>query len=167
VYDFQKRSSVIRISREGAMKLGPIASELARGEGLTAHARAAELRCSRSQPGSANAQGHRWARGPPPSSAMRNGRLALSSSLKVVLDEQGDKVGARPEVQGEALPGGQRRVAPVSHGAHHLAHLDRGSADEHLIALDQHHTTRLDRRTVTDCHHRLAIGRGVGPLTSR
>ena len=44
VYDFQKRSSVIRISRDGAMKLGPIAAELAYGEGLTAHARSAELR---------------------------------------------------------------------------------------------------------------------------
>jgi histidinol dehydrogenase len=44
VYDFQKRSSVIRISREGAAKLGAIASELARGEGLIAHARSAELR---------------------------------------------------------------------------------------------------------------------------
>jgi histidinol dehydrogenase len=44
VYDFQKRSSVIRISREGAQTLGRIAAELARGEGLTAHARAAELR---------------------------------------------------------------------------------------------------------------------------
>ncbi|MGZ8265980.1 MAG: histidinol dehydrogenase, partial [Burkholderiales bacterium] len=44
VYDFQKRSSVIRISREGAVKLGPIAAELARGEGLEAHARSAELR---------------------------------------------------------------------------------------------------------------------------
>ena len=44
VYDFQKRSSMIRISREGAMKLGPIAAELAHGEGLTAHARAAEMR---------------------------------------------------------------------------------------------------------------------------
>ncbi|HWI15252.1 MAG TPA: histidinol dehydrogenase, partial [Burkholderiales bacterium] len=44
VYDFQKRSSVIRISQEGAAKLGKIASELARGEGLTAHARSAELR---------------------------------------------------------------------------------------------------------------------------
>ncbi|MGZ8197933.1 MAG: histidinol dehydrogenase, partial [Burkholderiales bacterium] len=46
VYDFQKRSSVIRISREGAVKLGPIAAELARGEGLEAHARSAELRVS-------------------------------------------------------------------------------------------------------------------------
>lgn len=44
VYDFQKRSSVIRVSQGGAAALGPIASVLARGEGLTAHARAAELR---------------------------------------------------------------------------------------------------------------------------
>jgi histidinol dehydrogenase len=44
VYDFQKRSSVIRIPRKAAAKLGKIAAELARGEGLTAHARAAELR---------------------------------------------------------------------------------------------------------------------------
>jgi histidinol dehydrogenase len=44
VYDFQKRSSVIRISRGGALRLGKIAAELARGEGLTAHARSAELR---------------------------------------------------------------------------------------------------------------------------
>jgi histidinol dehydrogenase len=44
VYDFQKRSSVIRITRAGAAKLGPIAAELARGEGLEAHARSAEFR---------------------------------------------------------------------------------------------------------------------------
>ncbi|MGZ5093192.1 MAG: histidinol dehydrogenase [Burkholderiales bacterium] len=44
VYDFQKRSSILRISREGAAKLGPIAAELAYGEGLTAHARSAEFR---------------------------------------------------------------------------------------------------------------------------
>jgi histidinol dehydrogenase len=44
VYDFQKRSSLIRISREGALRLGKIASELAHGEGLTAHARSAEYR---------------------------------------------------------------------------------------------------------------------------
>jgi histidinol dehydrogenase len=44
VYDFQKRSSVIRITREGAVKLGAIASVLAHGEGLTAHARSAEYR---------------------------------------------------------------------------------------------------------------------------
>jgi histidinol dehydrogenase len=44
VYDFQKRSSLIRVSRAGAQKLGPIAATLAHGEGLTAHARAAELR---------------------------------------------------------------------------------------------------------------------------
>jgi histidinol dehydrogenase len=44
VYDFQKRSSLIEVSERGAAALGPIASELARGEGLEAHARAAEMR---------------------------------------------------------------------------------------------------------------------------
>ena len=44
VYDFQKRSSLIEVSEAGAQVLGPIAAELAHGEGLQAHARAAELR---------------------------------------------------------------------------------------------------------------------------
>ncbi len=44
VYDFQKRSSIIEISEAGAHNLGPIAAELAYGEGLQAHARAAEMR---------------------------------------------------------------------------------------------------------------------------
>lgn len=44
VYDFQKRTSLIRVSHAGAQRLGRIASVLAHGEGLTAHARAAELR---------------------------------------------------------------------------------------------------------------------------
>lgn len=44
VYDFQKRSSLIEVSESGAQVLGPIAAELAYGEGLQAHARAAELR---------------------------------------------------------------------------------------------------------------------------
>ncbi len=44
VYDFQKRSSVIRIPRKAAAKLGKIAAELARGEGLMAHAKSAEYR---------------------------------------------------------------------------------------------------------------------------
>jgi histidinol dehydrogenase len=44
VYDFQKRSSVIAVSREGAQTLGRLAATLARGEGLQAHARSAELR---------------------------------------------------------------------------------------------------------------------------
>jgi len=44
VYDFQKRSSVIAISFAGAQTLGRTAMTLARGEGLTAHARSAELR---------------------------------------------------------------------------------------------------------------------------
>jgi histidinol dehydrogenase len=44
VTDFQKRSSLIEVSEAGARVLGPIASELAHGEGLQAHARAAEMR---------------------------------------------------------------------------------------------------------------------------
>lgn len=44
VYDFQKRSSLIDCSAEGASELGQIASILARGEGLIAHARSAEYR---------------------------------------------------------------------------------------------------------------------------
>ena len=44
VYDFQKRTSLIMVSEEGADTLGRVASTLARGEGLTAHARSAELR---------------------------------------------------------------------------------------------------------------------------
>jgi histidinol dehydrogenase len=44
VYDFEKRTSVLRVTPAGAQTLGPIAAELARGEGLPAHARSAELR---------------------------------------------------------------------------------------------------------------------------
>lgn len=44
VYDFQKRSSVIHCSPEGASALGKVASVLARGESFTAHARSAEYR---------------------------------------------------------------------------------------------------------------------------
>ncbi|MES9843186.1 MAG: histidinol dehydrogenase [Candidatus Sedimenticola sp. PURPLELP] len=44
VYDFQKRSSLIMVSEQGAETLGRTASILARGEGLTAHARSAEYR---------------------------------------------------------------------------------------------------------------------------
>lgn len=44
VYDFQKRSSLIEVSQAGAQVLGKIAAELAYGEGLQAHAQAAEMR---------------------------------------------------------------------------------------------------------------------------
>ena len=44
VYDFQKRSSLIMVSQDGAQKLGKIASTLANGEGLQAHAKSAEYR---------------------------------------------------------------------------------------------------------------------------
>jgi histidinol dehydrogenase len=44
VYDFQKRSSIIHVSQQGAQTLGRIASTLAHGEGLQAHALSAEYR---------------------------------------------------------------------------------------------------------------------------
>ncbi|HXX12540.1 MAG TPA: histidinol dehydrogenase [Burkholderiales bacterium] len=44
VYDFQKRTSVIQVSRDGARKLGLVAAELATGEGLPAHAKSARYR---------------------------------------------------------------------------------------------------------------------------
>ena len=47
VYDFQKRSSIVAVTRAGAQTLGRLASTLARGEGLDAHARSAELRIDR------------------------------------------------------------------------------------------------------------------------
>ena len=47
VYDFQKRTSLIEVSPEGARKLGLIAAELASGEGLPAHAKSARYRIHR------------------------------------------------------------------------------------------------------------------------
>ena len=44
VYDFQKRTSVLAVSRAAALKLGRVAVTLAEGEGLSAHARAAQMR---------------------------------------------------------------------------------------------------------------------------
>ena len=44
VYDFQKRTSILKISEQGAQQIGKKASVLARGESLTAHARSAEYR---------------------------------------------------------------------------------------------------------------------------
>ncbi|MDP2368923.1 histidinol dehydrogenase [Rhodoferax sp.] len=50
VYDFQKRSSLIEVSQQGAQTLGRIAAVLAHGEGLQAHARAAEMRLTGALP---------------------------------------------------------------------------------------------------------------------
>jgi histidinol dehydrogenase len=47
VYDFQKRSSIIEVSAQGARTLGGIAATLAEGEGLQAHARSAQMRMHR------------------------------------------------------------------------------------------------------------------------
>jgi histidinol dehydrogenase len=44
VYDFQKRTSVIEVSERSASTLGRVAQTLAEGEGLSAHARAAQMR---------------------------------------------------------------------------------------------------------------------------
>jgi len=44
VYDFQKRTSILKISKQGAQEIGKQTSVLARGESLTAHARSAEFR---------------------------------------------------------------------------------------------------------------------------
>ena len=49
VYDFQKRTSIIHCSPAGASALGQVASVLARGESLTAHARAAEMRIQKDE----------------------------------------------------------------------------------------------------------------------
>jgi len=51
VYDFQKRSSIISVSRKGAQKLGKLAMTLASGEGFQAHARSAELRLGKTHKG--------------------------------------------------------------------------------------------------------------------
>src|SRR6185312_9414983 len=50
VYDFQKRTSILRISRKTARTLAPIAMELATGEGLAAHARSAAVRLEGADP---------------------------------------------------------------------------------------------------------------------
>ncbi len=47
VYDFQKRSSLIKVSRDGAATLGRVAATLARTEGLEAHAQSADFRVKR------------------------------------------------------------------------------------------------------------------------
>ena len=44
VYDFQKRTSIIGVSQAAAQSLGRVAAVLADGEGLSAHARAAQMR---------------------------------------------------------------------------------------------------------------------------
>jgi histidinol dehydrogenase len=49
VYDFQKRSSLIAVSKAGAVRLGRIAMVLAQGEGLSAHARSAQYRVDDAQ----------------------------------------------------------------------------------------------------------------------
>jgi len=49
--DFQKRTSIIAVSRKGAQKLGRLAMPLAQGEGFQAHARSAEFRLEKTPRG--------------------------------------------------------------------------------------------------------------------
>jgi histidinol dehydrogenase len=58
VYDFVKRTSLIEVSAAGAQSLGRIASVLAHGEGLQAHARAAEMRLGASDASAPDAAPH-------------------------------------------------------------------------------------------------------------
>jgi histidinol dehydrogenase len=64
VGDFQKRSSVIEVSAQGAQSLGRLAARLAHGEGLAAHARSAELRLDAAAPAGGRPAARRAVRGP-------------------------------------------------------------------------------------------------------
>jgi histidinol dehydrogenase len=81
VYDFCKRSSLIQVSELGAQTLGPVAAELAYGEGLQAHARAAEMRLSNSVNGANTA----WASAPRP---MLTPRAVTSANCEVLMKLQ-------------------------------------------------------------------------------
>src|SRR5690606_11912477 len=59
VYDFQKRTSIIEVSPDGARALGKIAAALARAEGLEAHARSAQFRVEANEAGEAGEAGKR------------------------------------------------------------------------------------------------------------
>jgi histidinol dehydrogenase len=50
VYDFEKRSSIIKVAAHAGQRLGECTSMLARAEGLTAHARSAEMRFKGDEP---------------------------------------------------------------------------------------------------------------------
>jgi len=102
VYDFVKRSSLIEVSESGAQRLGPIASVLAHGEGLQAHARAAEMRLS-SQPVAP--------RPPPVFSARRVDADNVDAVLKL-----------------QVAPGQRRFVSSVERSLAQVAYEPRGSA---------------------------------------
>jgi histidinol dehydrogenase len=72
VYDFQKRTSIVRVSRKAARKLGAVAAVLARGEGLFAHAKSAEFRMKQLNPRGAEGRRGRAERSGPPARRQEN-----------------------------------------------------------------------------------------------
>ena len=102
VYDFVKRSSLIEVSESGAQRLGPIASTLAHGEGLQAHARAAEMRLS-GKPA------------PPRAAPVFSVRCVAAANLDAVLKLQ-------------VAPGQRRFVSNVERSLAQVAYEPAGSA---------------------------------------
>ncbi|MCC7456212.1 MAG: histidinol dehydrogenase [Nitrospira sp.] len=109
VYDFVKRSSLIEVSAAGAQVLGPVASALAHGEGLQAHARAAELRLLGAVTGGEGASGER-AGARAGAGAGAGGAAATGAAgfhLRPVTDTNVDaliKLAVAPEQQGLVAP---------------------------------------------------------------
>ncbi len=149
VYDFVKRSSLIEVSEAGAQVLGPIAAELAYGEGLQAHAKAAELRLN----GNATA---------PRAPVNFSVRPVVSANLEAVLKLQ--------------VAAGQRRfVAPVDRSLAQVAYEPAGRAlamfdGEEAVGMMLLYDARLDKekpadqlyiwRLLVDARHqRLGYGR--------
>ena len=103
VYDFVKRSSLIEVSEAGAQVLGPIAAELAYGEGLQAHARAAELR-------------------------LRDG-VAAAADVPVVFDVRPvDKANHEAVLKLQVAAGQRHLVAPPDRSLAQVAYEPRGRA---------------------------------------
>jgi histidinol dehydrogenase len=103
VYDFVKRTSLIEVSEAGAQTLGPVAAELAYGEGLQAHARAAELRLR--------------------TDALPPQPAAVSFSVRPV-----DKANVDAVLALQVAPGQRRLVASVERSLAQVAHEPRGRA---------------------------------------
>jgi len=149
VYDFVKRSSLIEVSEAGAQVLGPIAAELAYGEGLQAHAKAAELRL------------HGKAVAP---------RAPVSFSVQPVASANLDAV-----LQLQVAAGQRRFVAPVDRSLAQVAYEPAGRAlamfdGEDAVGMMLLYDARLDKekpadqlyiwRLLVDARHqRLGYGR--------
>lgn len=126
VYDFVKRSSLIEVSEAGAQRLGPVAAELAHGEGLPAHARAAEMRLS----------------GKPQEQAAP----ALPFSIRDVTSDNVDAL-----LKLDVLAGQKRLVAPVATSLAQVAYEPAGRAvaiyeGEQPVGMMLLYDARLDKK---------------------